>query len=773
MKLALNMIVKASDQEADVLKRCLTSAAPHVDGIFITITGKNKRCEQVAKAFGAEVSYFEWENDFAKARNFALSQIPEDYDYWMWLDADDELEGGGRIKSTLEGNPSVDALVFNYFYAFDQWDNPVVVHAKTRVLRNDGCVEWIGKLHEDFHRKRQMDVRFVEDVVVLHRTNDERIETARERNVSVALNDVKEKPDDPRVYWNLGNAKKAMGENEQALEAFDVFLDTSKSDDEQYIVYLRRAEIFWDMNQMEEAIGEVRKAIAIFPYTPDAHILAARLYYSANMLMEAKESCMMGLKLEPKYLKTIVYNPRDYDYEPLKLLAQIYMGLALPQLALSALQACLQITPKDKELEKLIETMKESADISQQAIERMQELEKLDDDDELKKALAELDDDIRSHPAICHLRNTRLVKKESSGKDVVFYCGYTEDKWNPDIAKESGIGGSEEAVIHLSQRFAREGYNVTVYNNCGHRRAKYDGVEYRPYWEWNYRDKQDITIVWRLPKSLDYPINSDRIWIDMHDVIDSGEFTKKRLKRIDKIFFKSKCHRDLFPNVPEDKAVIIQNGIVWDQLQDDVERDPYLLVNTSSPDRSIKTFIEQFRKIKEEVPEAKAKWAYGWNVWDTVNASDAEKANWKKEVEQMIEGTPDFEAMGRIGHDEVAKLYQQAGIFAYPTAFYEIDCISARKAQAAGAVPVSTDFAALDETIQHGVKVKTNGDKENWGVPGEYNFGLQEDDAVNRWTSAVIKELKNIRSEDDRQEMREWTRQFDWDNIASKWLKQF
>jgi glycosyltransferase involved in cell wall biosynthesis len=771
MKLALNLIVKPSNDEAKVLKRCLTSIAPYVDGIFLTITGENKACEEVGKLFDAHITTCEWENDFAKARNFALAQIPKDYDYWMWLDCDDVIDGAENLRSSIEDHPHVDAFILNYLYHFDKWGNPVVVHTKTRIVRHDDCVEWRGKLHEDFHQRRKLDASFVKDINILHLTSEKRIEDSKKRNVKVAKFDLETNPDDPRSFWNVANSLKAAGKDKRALTMFRKFLKLSESDDEKYIVHMRMSEIFWGLKDLQKALDHARMAVAINPATPDAHILSARILFASGRYLDAKESCMFGLKLEPRYLKTIVYNPRDYDYEPLKLLAQIYLALSVPQLALEMLKSCYEITPKDEDLAQLIDRMTIESDKSTKAMELVAELQKIEDLDELRERISEVDPEIASHPALCHLRNTKLVKTESSGKDLVFYCGNTKDEWNPQIAKESGIGGSEEAVIHLSKRFAAAGWNVTVFNNCGHKAVEFDGVTFRPYWEWNYRDKQDVLILWRQPKALDYGLNADKVFLDMHDVIPPEELSEKRLEGLTKIFVKSDAQRELFPDVPDDKFAVVPNGIVWEQMQDDsIERDPNLLINTSSPDRSIRTLIDAFKRVKAEVPEAKLKWAYGWNVWDVVHGANSEMMDWKNKVEEEIAEIDGFETLGRIGHDAVARLYQEANVFAYPTAFFEIDCISARKAQAAGAVPVSTDFAALNTTIQHGVKIKTDMKKENWIKPGAFDFSLKEKKAVDEWVEAAIEQLKNPMSEEKRAEMREDMKRFDWDSISTAWL---
>ena len=98
------------------------------------------------------------------------------------------------------------------------------------------------------------------------------------------------------------------------------------------------------------------------------------------------------------------------------------------------------------------------------------------------------------------------------------------------------------------------------------------------------------------------------------------------------------------------------------------------------------------------------KWAYGWNVYDAIRAGEEQAMRWKNAIKEYMEVTG-IEELGRISHKEVAKLYKSAKVFLYPTRFYEIDCISARKAQIAGANVVSSDFAALNETVEIGTKI--------------------------------------------------------------------
>lgn len=768
VKIALNMIVKPSDEEAVVLDRCLAEASKHVDGIFITITGENRACELVAAKYDATISKMEWEYDFAKARNFALSQIPQEFTHWTWLDCDDVPRNYDKLKPTIEAHPEIDAFIFNYLYAFDERRNPIVVHGKTRVLKHDGSAKWAGALHEDFDMQRDMRSFFVDGIDVLHLSDEVRVADSTVRNVEVATKEMERNPKDPRSYWNLANSLKMAGQNDEAAALFEQFVRLSQSDDEKFVVHLRMAEIELARNNQLAALDHTRYAIGMRPDFPDAYHMAGHVLFALRRFAEARDMFKRGLVKKPGYHGVIVFNPRDYDYHPMMALAKTYFQLSMPQLAVPLLEACLKITPDDKHLEGTVKNMKKEAEKADRVLEITSRLADEKDMDKVWQELEAIPDELQNHPALCAFRNTRFIKKESSGKDLVIYCSFTEEEWSPETAVTKGIGGSEEAVIHLSKRLVARGWNVTVYNNCGYKTRVFDGVTYKPFWTWNPRDKQDVTVIWRHPKTLDYEINCDRIFLDMHDVIQPGEFTEARLEKLAGIFVKSQAHRRLFPHVPDEKFIVVPNGIVWEDMQGETERDPMLMINTSSPDRSLSALVDMFEEVKKRVPEAKLKWCYGWRGWDYAYAGDTEKKVWKDRLKAKM-ALLGIEDMGRISHGEVAKLYRKANVFAYPTCFYEIDCISARKAQAAGAVPVVTDFAALDETVKFGDKVLTDPARENWGKPYQYDYALMDETARQKWIDAVVHRLQNPLPETGREAMREWTKQFDWENIAEKW----
>ncbi len=774
MKVALSLIVKGTDEEAILLDRCLESVSPFVDGIFITSTHKkgdkpNESVAKIAKLYNANLSTFEWVNDFAKARNFNFSQVTKDFDYIMWCDADDVFRGLEKLKPTLEENKTVDVFAFWYLYDFDEFKNPTVVHKKSQLVKNNDCVYWEGSLHEDFVANRELNTKFIEGIERLHLTTQERFEVAKGRNIEVAQHHTEEKPEDPRSWWNLANSYFGAGEYTKAKECFDKFYKMSQSEDEKYLVRLRLAQIEKSLGNHDDAVLNLQIAIGMKPEIPDSYLQMGQMYSDFNLLDKAEKFLLLGLKMKPQYHGIIVYNPRDYDYNPMMQLAQVYFKKNRPDLALKMLKGCLAIVPESDYIKGLVKEMEKEQTRVEEVVKLAIKLDTIKDKVKLKKALDKIPKDLQSHPKINQIRNQNFIKETSTGKDIAYFCGFTDHVWNPEIFKTKGFGGSEEAVVNLSKEWAKRGYNVTVYNNCGTEEMTADGVKYKPFWTFNSKDKWDYLILWRHPRMLDYEVNATNVYVDMHDVVPKGEFTESRLAKAKKILFKTNFHRNLFPNIPDDKCEIIPNGMDFELFNQDVKKDQYLLVNTSSPDRSMDVMPKLFKMIKERVPNAKMKWSYGWDVFDSAHGDNKVMMAWRHKLQKEIDEAG-IESLGKIPQSECAKLYLEGNVLAYPSEFAEIDCISVKKAQACGAIPVTTDFGAFNESVQFGVKIHSDKTNETWAKDYQMSFGLEDETKQKEWVEAVVKLLET--PIENRDEMKEWTKKFSWDLISNKWLCQ-
>ena len=105
----------------------------------------------------------------------------------------------------------------------------------------------------------------------------------------------------------------------------------------------------------------------------------------------------------------------------------------------------------------------------------------------------------------------------------------------------------------------------------------------------NRADVVVVLVIWRSPAMLNHELGAKKVILDLHDVVPEQEFTAERLARVDKIMVKTKAHRSLFPDIPDDKFAIIPNGQDNYLFKGGVKKDPYLIINTSSPATALAT----------------------------------------------------------------------------------------------------------------------------------------------------------------------------------------
>ena len=142
--ISLCMIVR---NEEAVLGRCLDSVADLVDEIILVDTGSTDNTKAVAAEYAAKIYDFPWCDDFSAARNYAISQAVGDY--WLWLDADDVIEGENheKLRKILEA-PEADMVFLPYWLSFDAAGTPQMISRRERIFRRSRGYRFTGAVHE-------------------------------------------------------------------------------------------------------------------------------------------------------------------------------------------------------------------------------------------------------------------------------------------------------------------------------------------------------------------------------------------------------------------------------------------------------------------------------------------------------------------------------------------------------------------------------------------------------------------------------------------------
>lgn len=187
-------------------------------------------------------------------------------------------------------------------------------------------------------------------------------------------------------------------------------------------------------------------------------------------------------------------------------------------------------------------------------------------------------------------------------------------------------------------------------------------------------------------------------------------------------------------------------------------RNPLRVINTSSADRGLQHLLEIWPEVRKAVPEAQLEWFYGFQLFDQFYKNNPASMTWKSRMIELL-GQPGVIKHGYLPQSQIKEEMETCGIFAYPSHFQEISCISSIKAQAYGCVPVVMNLAALKENVQFGIKV--NGD-------------IYDEEVKKIYTEQLIWALQHPEwQEEVRQPMQEWASKITWERVATQWVNDF
>jgi glycosyltransferase involved in cell wall biosynthesis/tetratricopeptide (TPR) repeat protein len=793
VKLALCLIVKAGDDsEFTHLQTCLQSVAEYVDGIFINLNHRpgqdvHEKMRWICKEYDAITIETEWNDNFAEARNANFAQVTNDFTHILWLDTDDTVDKPQKLRRVCEEAERYDSIYADYLYDKDEEGNPLTVHMVARLLKNNGGHEWKGSIHETLVETRSVTQGMTKDFTVIHHADAARKDQSLERNVRILEKQIEseQKDPDPRTFYYLGSTYIDMGQNDAAKQLLSDYLDMSGWDQERGAAETKIGKIYLEEGNRAEAKKHFMLAIGEDPDNPDPKIEMGSLELEMKSYHKARRWLEEVVSME-KNMTTLERNPMGYTFRTYLLLADVYLNMGGKWLEKSKefAQKAAKYKKKDKTVRKyvkMIDGVNHEKKLLTNVVEIAQQLKKNKEDGKLKLLAQAVPRELEDNPIVLRLREPEPFKWPE--KSVVIMTGDTAiEEWGPWSLKD-GIGGSEEAIIRLSKHLSSQGYRVVVFGKVGNNGGLHDGVMWRNFWECNLDDEFDIFVAWRAPFMFERKINARKSYLWLHDVMEPGEFTQDRIENFTKCIVLSNYHRSLFPMIPDEKILLSANGIDPDEftipivdsrvratvsnpfqtreagLEELVRRDPHKMIYTSSHVRGLAYIYEIWSEVKKAVPDATLDVFYGRESYDAIHKGNPERMKWMDDMmakAKSLEGVIDH---GKVGQREIVRRIFESGIWVYPCPFPEIYCITAIKMQAGGAVPVASNFAALDETIKFG-------HKQEFKEFDEKDLESYKEKLI--WWLTHPEEQEKVR-----RKMMEWARTHSWESVAKQWVEEF
>lgn len=418
-----------------------------------------------------------------------------------------------------------------------------------------------------------------------------------------------------------------------------------------------------------------------------------------------------------------------------------------------------------------------------------------------------------------HLRpRTRLwlpARPRDGRPVVVIFAGLLDQghQWGPGSLMQ-GIPGSEEAVILLSRELVKAGAWVEVYNHVPNTEVGFDAhnVLWLPWYMYDADAPCSMFVSWRSVEAALLPNAAEAVFIWLHDVFPRRELLTPglvaylssreprpgpqlesgglggarapRLRNTGGIFVLSNFHMRTLPAHARDVARLTRNGLGGTSLglDEDIresERCNTCLVYASSPLRGLDIVLALWPRVRAAVPNATMQIFYGFPPYMLSEIQSNPAVRSAKEAIEQAMAQDGVEFKGMVGQEELVESIRTAGFYVYPTSYPETSCISLMRAQALGAVPITSGHihSALPETSRWDMGPSPS---LAWIDPASglprvgyldiaHNASLQEE-----WLAALIRamQLPQETLESYRERMTSWAKtHFGWQEVAQQWLQ--
>ncbi len=289
VRLSQCMIVK--DEEKNI-ERALSWGKDIVYEQIVVDTGSTDCTVELAQAMGAKVYHFQWIDDFAAAKNYAISKASGD---WIaFLDADEyfppeEAKKLMPLLNQLSRTP--------YYVMLTSWmhvnreEKIFAGGVQTRIFKKMEGLRYKKRIHEELEMNGGDIVNYTVDasneLAIFHSgydLNSSEDKQKGERNARLILMELEEHPDDYDMMGYLGDAYYSVKDsNDRAEEWYRKSIDRMPEQIDQYDV--RSAVTFWKLMTIlykkddEKALMEVYdKAVRLIPRESDYDYVAGKFY---------------------------------------------------------------------------------------------------------------------------------------------------------------------------------------------------------------------------------------------------------------------------------------------------------------------------------------------------------------------------------------------------------------------------------------------------------------------------------------------------------------
>lgn len=671
----LIMVKNAGEGFRDILLK----NKPFIDNWCILDTGSTDNTVQIIRETLSDIPGTLYEEpfiNFRDSRNRLLDLAGEDHAFNIMLDDTYVLSGDGLrdFLTIIREDDKADCVGITIEDSERQYISVRVTKPKRRL-------RYINKVHEviEFEGILSVAVPYakgcVKDIVdgyMLARTS-----ARKDTDIETLLEMHKQNPSDPRTLYYLADSYLNKKDWEQSLKYFEmrVLLEGYNLEKQDALYYAAALSHYHIGKPWEECEKLYLNSHNFLGKSPESVYFIGKHYYDIKDYNKAyfymKKAFELGIpEIQMSFRKNIYFYHIPYDLTEVAYLKSDY------QLA----QKCCERIVEHKEY------------MNQKTANWLEMLSLINNSDHtLKKA--------------------RISKK----KVICFVCPRSWDKWDGETFVVKGLGGSENFCVKYAEMLAKEHY-VIIFCDCEVQKI-YNKVIYKnmkDYLNFLNNFHIDVCLVNRAPEYLKVSKlnNIQKVYLVLHDIM--VENTILPLDSFDKVLCISEWHRQqflqFFPDLVN-SLEIVSYGIDT-KLYSNCVKEPYSFIFPSFANRGLLPLLQMFPKIVQQFPFARLRVFCDFDNW-WLNKFHSETVEKIKVLLEEQKGN--IINYGWVNGETLRNYWNISKIWFYPCTFAETCCLTAYEAAASRTLAITTDLAALTESVgDRGIIISGNPLEEEW-----------------------------------------------------------
>ena len=340
--------------EEKYIETCLQHLKKYNWEIIVTDTGSTDKTVEISKKYANQVHHFDWINDFSAARNFCVSKASNDW--ILSVDSDEYLtneQSAGKLLKLLTScfsHPESAGMVDILNPQNTSGNLTTSIEPVARFFHKKHYT-YVGKVHEQPMPIEDKKPSYFQAPFRLYHegyANAETLHKKAKRNIELLEKELESNPNDPYLFFQLGQSYFVMNNHEKAYSIFQKGLELDVDPDLQYVktMVTSYGHSMLNLKKYQEALSFESIYDAFSNYADFVFLMG--LIYMNNALFDEAIAQFM------KSTKTKLYTVEGVNsYLAYYNIGVIYECAGMPEEAKKYYKMCKEYKPAEEGLKRL------------------------------------------------------------------------------------------------------------------------------------------------------------------------------------------------------------------------------------------------------------------------------------------------------------------------------------------------------------------------------------------------------------------------------------